>query len=66
MPLIVIDGIDMMECDYCNFIWDGNAQCNCWGQIGIDDDDELYYAAGAGAGAHAVGYDSGYDSGYNE
>jgi len=60
MPWIEVDGIEMMECDYCHNVWDGNAQCNCWGGLGIDDEYEegLYYA---GAEAGAGGYDSGYD-----
>jgi hypothetical protein len=52
MPWIIVDGIDMMECDYCRLVWDGNAQCNCGGEADDDYNDD---------------YDDGHeDSGYNE
>ena len=30
MPLIEVDGEQMMQCENCGNIWDGYAQCNCW------------------------------------
>jgi hypothetical protein len=30
MPLIEVDGEQMMQCENCGNIWDGYAQCHCW------------------------------------
>ena len=40
MPLIEVNGEQMMMCDFCSNIWDGFAQCPCyrWQPI-IDSDD---------------------------
>lgn len=42
MPLIDVDGEQMMECDNCGNIWDGYAQCNCW-QMDYYESDESGY-----------------------
>ena len=54
MVLIVIDGVDMQECDDCGNVWDGNAQCNCW-----QSNWQLHYYANNGDDEAAN--DSGYD-----
>ena len=30
----------LVKCSNCGFIWDGNAQCNCYGDIWEPSDDE--------------------------
>ena len=44
MPLIDVDGEQMMECDNCGNIWDGYAQCNCWqwNEAEAEDSDSGY------------------------
>ena len=34
---------DMITCDHCSRVWDGNAQCPCWEFYGFDGFDEEYY-----------------------
>lgn len=32
-------GDGLYECDYCSNVWDGFAQCRCWG-FGTDSDSD--------------------------
>ena len=36
MPYIEINGEEWAQCAACGNIWDGFAQCDCWGYIAYD------------------------------
>ena len=50
MPQIEVNGEVLEQCAACGNIWDGNAQCNCWQWLDLND------------AAAAAEPDSGYDT----
>ncbi len=55
----------LVKCSNCGFIWDGNAQCNCYGDIwepSDDDDDDYGQADDDDYGQEDDQGDDGYDS----
>jgi hypothetical protein len=56
----------LVKCSNCGFIWDGNAQCNCHGDIwessDDDDDDDYGQADDDDYGQEDDQGDDGYDS----